>query len=533
MSVEFEPVKLGPSRRRVDPVAIAALVVAIGLVAAFLKPWDAVAPPGTTGSDGKTSAPAGSAVAAGRSPASSPRDFPARTPFATFLSNEAVLAATTSRSAWGVRAVVVPGDGEAAGATPALAERWLGIDVAAGAAWTLGGGGSVAGPHDDVLALGVTTPDDALPLDVRFWRLDQDLLPQRVIPIAIPGPEPASWLWFPDPTSTTVLGTWPAGTYRIDVLLGPRIVRLVVAIPQSAADRPLGGRSVVSSDLESALTAFEPGGFAIVASRPTAIGGADELLTDEPLADEREAWLGSAGGGLTLTTVAQVSSPDVSGLGVLFAAGEQPAGADVVLVPPAPRAPDMTAEIMSVAPGGGAPGRRAIVVRPGGRGVFQPGLYRLTVSWRTSQGIDRRATWQVEIVPSTPATPPTSPLGRMRRWVGLFDRPDNPAEQPLVFLDAAAPVAGDGCAGSTRITPEDQLIGIVVPDGTDVSRVRLLAKGPVGEPDVPIRVARNAIPRLTIVAVHGGALAPRDYDLLVDVTTSGGVSSLGDRICVR
>ena len=40
MSVEFEPVRLGARRPRIDPVGLAALLVVAGILAALIKPWE-------------------------------------------------------------------------------------------------------------------------------------------------------------------------------------------------------------------------------------------------------------------------------------------------------------------------------------------------------------------------------------------------------------------------------------------------------------------------------------------------------------
>ena len=40
MSVDFDPVRLRPSRRRLDPVVIGVVVVVVALAAAVVKPWE-------------------------------------------------------------------------------------------------------------------------------------------------------------------------------------------------------------------------------------------------------------------------------------------------------------------------------------------------------------------------------------------------------------------------------------------------------------------------------------------------------------
>jgi len=489
---------------------------------ALWKPWDAA--PGRIA--GPSPEPGGSGAATARTPTGDSSSAaavveptrPIPTPMQPFPANGTILATTSMHRDWGLRTVVLPPTERRTTTNDGLVERWLGIDVAAGAAWTLAGESAIGGPADDVVAIGVTTPDIALALDVRFWRLDRSAFPERVIPIPIPGPEPASWLWLPDPAQATALGTWPAGTYQIDVLLGPRIVRLVATIPHAAPSLVRTTPPIFNPPLDQTLAALPEGPFAIVAGRPIPIA-----VETGPLVDEREAWLGPATG-LTLHRVAQVSSPDVSGIGWFLAAGQQPASFALSMIHASAGGPetrvDAVADPLS--------NREALVIRPTSSGPFPAGLYQLTTSW--TGGAPGSVSWQVEILPSTPATPPSSPLEHLARWVGLMGSPLNSAREPLVSLRDGY---GDSCPQSTVITSHDELIGVVTPPGTTLEGVRIIPLDTLRAADVAIRVAPDAVPGLSVIAVPRGGLAVRDYDLVLTVTGAAGSTPIGQRICVR
>ena len=204
LHVELVPV----GRRRSIRSAGIVVAVSVAFVAlAVLKPWDAGRAAAPTTAAGVVSSP--SAGSASANPVGS-----AAAPFAHPPTPADLVRATVRRSEWGVRAVVVP-----QGATPTgngtgggLAERFLAIDVGDGADVDVGAASTAVHAGDDVIGLGVTTPDDAMPLDVRFWRLEPGAVVRRIVPRPVLGREAGSWLWLPDPHEATIRGTWPAGT---------------------------------------------------------------------------------------------------------------------------------------------------------------------------------------------------------------------------------------------------------------------------------------------------------------------------------
>ena len=223
-SLEVEPARVGRRRSSVVPILVSMAAAAFVLVA-VVKPW---AGEGAGGSPRPSSAPGATTRPGGT--AALPSASPGPTPAVIRLRDEDLLAATSPRSSWGIRAVVLP-----SGPVDSLEERWTPIDdtgyAIAADTRTVAASAPVALDGDTVVALGVTTPADALPLDMRIWRMDTGGIPRRLPAVTIAGPEPGSRLWKPV-SSTGVPGApWPAGTYRIDVLLGRSIDRVVLVVP--------------------------------------------------------------------------------------------------------------------------------------------------------------------------------------------------------------------------------------------------------------------------------------------------------------
>ena len=496
-------------------VAASAAVLFLGL--AIWKPWD-------RGSGSPTGSPRSSAGAVATSPAvvaGSPAPIPSGPPAAAaygpFPSDAALLGATTREPIWGVRALVQrPGGPIFTGQN--IVERWVSV-----APDTVDGTGApsaleIPQADDEVAAIGVTTMDDALPLDIHFWR-DSDAGPlERLAPVAIAGPDAGSWLWLADPTRATDRGTWQAGRYEIDVLLGPRIVRLLVTIPTSTPTTARIALPQFRSPRGFVLAALDPGPFALTG------GGAIPIAAgNPPFVDERAAWLGTAAG---FTSAARVPSADVTAFGFLAGPGEAPVVIDVQSVAPGAGPFRTDHEVIDGLPGG----RRAILARPANGDPFPEGMYVLTATWMTN-GLEVTASWWVEVVPTIPASPPNAPLDAMGRWVGLLDQPDNDAGQPLVFI--ADPESGtDECSRSTRITGDDPLFGIVVPPGVELSRLRMVPLDVQQSADIAIRFAPNAIDRLTVVAVPPGGLPIRDYDIFLTLRTAAGETRIAQRVCV-
>lgn len=514
--VEPTPVRGGRRSTRSAVMAAVGLTIFVGV--ALWKPWEGRPDgPGPSLRVTTVATPAATGDLAASSASPIPSAFPFPTGLIPFPSNAALLAATTRQPTWGVRAMVLRPGGPIFTGRVNLAERWVGVPPNTAQGSPALSALAIAQPDDDVAAIGVTTTDDALPLDVRFWRLPADGPPVRLAPIAIPGPEAGSWLWLPDPSYATVRATWPAGAYEIEALLGPRIVRLVVTIPNAAPATSPSRPPFVDQPIDSVLGGLGPGLFVLADG-----GGATLVGGQPPVADEREGWLGPSAG---LPLVARVSSVDVTGFGAMLLAGQQPASIDVRQIAQRVSPLPIRVDAYTVGP----ENRRAIVGRAAA-GLVPDGLYRVTVGW--TEGADARSgSWSVEVVPSIQGSPPTSPLDAMSRWVGFLDHPDNHAGEPLVFI-ADAGRGTNTCSSSTTITGHDPFLGIVVPPRVEVVRLQMRPLNVIRSTDIAIRYAPNAIPRLTVVALPPGGLPARDYDIFLTLNSAAGETRIAQRICV-
>jgi hypothetical protein len=518
--LRIDPV--GVARRSTLPAAVAVIVAIAFVGLALAKPWD-------SGRALSSVAPSGNAP-----PAASDNLGAAQpTPFAIPPTPADMAAAASNRHDWGVRAIVVPatreprGDGTDSG----LAERWLPVDVDSGAAWDSSVTGVAVEPGDEVVALGLTTPDDEMPLDVRFWRFEPGVTTRRIVPRPLAGPEAGSWLFLPDLRETTVLGTWPAGTYRIDVLLGQRIVRLVTVVPPGvAAGVPRAtAQPVLPANLVDQVGAFNAGPFAV------APGGAFPLLGDagDPL-DERAAWLGPATGQLEIAAVSQIATDPVSAIGLLLDPGEQLTDAVLDRVRPTGEGPGLRVVPLPPVPmQGGGDRTSAVIIEHTDLRAVETGFYHLTATATFPDASPNTRTWNLEIVPATPPPPPGRPLVRMTRWVPLMADIDQLADEPLVSERDLGLADGDGtCGGSAHIGPDDGLFGIVEPRGFVTGRVRMVPLGDTASSDVAIRVAPNVVDGLTIVAVPSGGLAAGEYRLSVASTSAAAPENFTYTVCV-
>jgi hypothetical protein len=514
----INPVRVGPHRSVVS--AIVVFVCSVAFIAlAIVKPWEANQPIVATASG---------SIAPGPSTVVSPS--PHATGPAGPVTPAELVAAAGPRDAWGLRAVVVPADGLPLGNRfgTGLVERWLRIDVSPGARFSAPLTGTVVQPGDAVMALGVTTPNDAMPLDVRFWRLEPPVAPRRVVAVPVPGPEAGSWLWLPDPTDATSLGSWPSGTYSIDVLLGPTVVRFATSIPPGAPPPARGVPEVGEPpNLISRLQSFVPGPFAVTPHEPIAIA-----VTAHEGLDERLAWLGAATGRLDIAAVGRVAADPVTGLGVLFAPGETFLAAKLELVGSSGDRPPVDTFRLPPVSRADTQIEMAVLIERSGRTPFDSGLYHLSVVSGLPTG-DHLQTWNIEIVPSPPPPTPGTPLVRMTIWIPIMSNPDRLNREPLISDRDLGKPNGDGtCGGSAHIGTSHTMVGLVEPAEISVGRIRLVPLGGPSRSDVPIRYAPNVAAGLTLIAVPSGGLVAGSYQVIVDTTSAAGADSRLYTICV-
>jgi hypothetical protein len=527
------PTRIGGGRRWSQPGIVVAIVVTAFVGVSVWKPWDG----GSSGAtpSPRTSAPIASEPAgvagASETPFGHGGPLPNPNPFATFPSKATLLQATDRDPRWGIRAVVVRDGPPAYTGEPAVVERWVAADVgvvteparpsplppSTSAPGPPPAALTVSQPTDEVAAIGLTTADDALALDVRIWRISTDEGPELLAPLGIVGPEAGSWLWLPDKRHATTDGMWPAGTYLIEALLGPRIVTLAATIPASQPVAIQSSAPIVDQEIGSALAPLDPGLVVLADGR-----AANVIIGAGPApGNEQQAWLGAAGG---FPGVGRVASLDVRGFAWIAHPGEILGSLDVRPLSLPGSELSITSELL------GTVDRPAIVTTPTFPPLFPTGAYAITAALDGPAG-PRTETEMVEIVPPGLQSPPLSPLGAMSRWVGLLDHPDRGAPQALVFI-ADPGASTDQCAAETRITGSDTSIGIVLPPGVTLGRLRMLPADVNQSADIAIRYAPDAIPRLTVVALPSAGLPTRDYDVFLTLESAAGEARIAQRICV-
>jgi hypothetical protein len=510
--LHVEPQRLGARPlAKAQPAVVAVVLVAfVGL--ALAKPWATAQQPIPSAGRASAAPPASAAApVASRAPTSLPTDAE-------------LLAAARPRAQWGVRAIVMPAGGRpvADGTGHGLEERWLAVDAPGGAASDTEGRVPGVLPGEAVLALGVTTPHDFLPLDVHFWRFEPDGVPRAVVPTPVHGPDPGSWLWRPRPDDATDLGAWPAGTYRIDVLLGPRIIRMTSVVPGEQAGAGPQPPTGILNGIDFALSQLPDGPVVIADGRAQAVAATPA----DPMT-ELEAWMRPGIEG-PQSLVGSVSSAAVYAIGAIVEGDGAGLAADLRMIAPAT---ERVATVQVIFPSAviPVPQRTAIMLVGAGRQPLAAGLYQLTVSSRRPYA-PASTTWHVEILPATRPTPPGSPLAMLRRWLGREDPRVTGGEPVVTDRDRGDPDGDGTCGGRREVRSTDQLVGVVPSELSTIQGIRLFAAGS----DVPIdtRISLPAGGAPALVAFPRGGLAAGTYRLEVTRSVPGGTVDDRYSMCV-
>ena len=398
MSVEFEPVTLGQRRRRLDPVSIGAIAVAIALGAAVLKPWGAGE--STAVVDQAAPTPTASLNLAGPHATTAAQAQPAafaETPASSIWAD--LQSAVRRHEAWGVRAVVAQAKAaDPANAGPRFAERWEAVPSLGGSVWP--GDYRIptvqVDPSDrSILALGVTFPPAHTPLDVRVWRVAADGLEWVDTEAVDTVPSGGAFLYVQPGAPGDPNRPWSGGTYRIDVLVDGAVRRVGVTIPDRFSNVPEPTRR---PSLREAAPLGDPAEAAApdlpIGLYATVDGAAVPLPSDEgPGLDEASAWLnldpGTGRGPRSFVATAFLTR--ATGLGVMLPPGSVVQSAKVERLAPGP--------LPGVAPRVPTDAQAAHVLfrNPGG-GAWTPGVYRLAVVWADADGLHDRS-WHVELRP--------------------------------------------------------------------------------------------------------------------------------------
>ncbi len=199
MTVEFEPVRIGPRRRRLDPLLVGVVAIVVVLGVAVLKPWDrAGSNPGPAASPpaGATAVAAGAQASpsAPRDPASSPPDAPAGSdglePVPTWADLRPYVA---DHGRAGATAILLGRTAQGGDRTARrYVERWAAVRSGFDPTDSV----YLARDDQSIVALGVTFSPDRIPDDVRIWRIHAGDRLEWVDAVPISGDAPAGTLLF-------------------------------------------------------------------------------------------------------------------------------------------------------------------------------------------------------------------------------------------------------------------------------------------------------------------------------------------------
>ena len=360
-------------------------IVGLALAAAVVKPWEAHS----------VVAPAPSAAVAVASPTASP--FPSRSPRPTPTPGPEPPAwadigpVVRPHESLGVRAIVADRAVVGGTTTTMYGERWTAATTTDGAATA-----SVASDDHAIVALGPTFPGDAMAEDVRIWRVHGGGVLEWVDARPIEPEDPAgSFLfWRPGPGRASY-GSWPAGSYRIDVLAAGGIHRIAVEIPgRFGRVPPLDDPSIVPTGLVPASgsdpSSVRAGLFATVDGHGVALSARES----QPL-DEDAAWRDVDGLGGEIVATAYL--PRATGLGVMLTPNADVQGAAIHRL-----APDGAFDPPPLRSGISASKNRTpdVYFAAPDDGPWPPGVYAITVTWRDAGG-DHTGTWHVELRPGS------------------------------------------------------------------------------------------------------------------------------------
>ncbi len=506
MSAEFERVKLGPRRRRIDPVAVGVVVVVAALIVALVKPWGDVGP-------GPAVRPSQAASSSG--PRLPTIALPADLVPPTWADVRSVI---SRRSEWGIRTIEISSQNAAtSGTTGGYAERWFATDASLDGS----AGSSVVLDERDgaIVALGVTFPPEETPLALRIWLSRKggelewiDTRPVDVVPAR------GAYLLLRRSGAAAAVHSWAPGRYRIDLLAGGEIRRVELLIRDASGDlpdpKPWPGAGRPTTALDGAWFEGLPVGlFAQVG--PAVVPLASSA---GPALDEAGAWLDLDPGGTGPepgSFVARSWQPRATRLGVVLPPASTVRSAVLRRLAPF----DDTTRIVGETTTGSGESRSYVAFAPATGATWRPGVYAITVVWEDGDGAHDR-TWHVELRPGPVSAEPAL-LSATRAWaryagaggvlLGTTESRNGGLEATATRLVPITPQTGTrypglsgtaaiGCGG-TFIRGRPTLIGLVGPDGTKLTPVASRILFPFADAGpLPILTAAGAVPGLVVVA---------------------------------
>ncbi|MDH4141144.1 MAG: hypothetical protein OEV61_00890 [Chloroflexota bacterium] len=472
--LETAPIRPPDRRRRPDPALVGALVVAVAVLVAIIKPWDA-------GPVASERSPRPSVAVASPGPT-----VPSRDPSSPRVAN-AILEALEVHHAWGIR-VLTQGSG-----TLDFVERWHSAEPTDEAQVAP----LVVSLVPSIAAIGITSPSGTTPLDVRAWARGHDGQWHRLDVRRFASDRPAADLLFAPPVvDGATLPVWPSGRYRFDLLMGGYVARMDLSIGADAsiADAPVSSFGyAVDRGPVSWPADIQPGPYAVAGGVviPLAGGGGDSLGV-------AEAWVAG-------DPVARAYLHNAVGLGVLLPSGASDAGGVIRRLAPESVFAGTTAIVGGRNDRTGERTPYVVFEGPGG-GRFEPGVYAIDLAWSGLQG-PRRATWHIELLPGP--SPDVPLLLQAARRYAPFAGVDG-----LVVSGAGRPGA-DPATVPARLVPLAASIGCDVPVMLQTPAVLGLTHSPEDPPDrisatiarplgrsrtVDLRIADGGAPGLTLIA---------------------------------
>jgi hypothetical protein len=395
VSVDFDPVKIGPRPRRIDPVRAVILVVVVGLAVAIVKPWSIGEPPDTPPPSLAAAVPS---ISPGLPSTSLPTARTIRPVVATGVPAarwDEVELVIEARDDWGVRAILLARrQNLGSGPDPRFKELWSRTSPDSSNAEIA----RVARNDEEIVALGITFPSDVEPLDMRIWRLHANEQVEWIDarPLA-PADRDGSFTFVrSDPTRGAL--AWAAGHYRVDLLAADQLYSIAVEIPDRSGTVPGPEEWPPATDADligpglSDPSGVRAGPFATVDGRGVAVGTQPaELMSSE------EAWRSviAGSGGPGEPSVATAYLPRATGLGVMLTNHAVVRQAILRRITPDARffASPMTGGISAMQ------GRTPwIAFAQRGGGAWLPGVYAITVAWTDPTG-QHAETWHVELRP--------------------------------------------------------------------------------------------------------------------------------------
>ena len=381
-----------------DPVLVGVAVVGIALVAAVVKPWEAMPP-----APAPSIAVLAPSIAPSRppSPTPTPTARPTRPPAALPPSWDDIASVVTAHDAWGVRAILRGSRGTDDAPPPGrYLEDWAPTRTRADGRQTA----IVERDDGSIVGLGVTVPRAEIAQDVRIWRVRADDRLEWVDARQIAsGPVGDPFLYIRPGESGSAYQAWDPGEYRMDVLVEDGIRRISVGVTGRfgvvpAPVAPTGAPSRVVAAAASDPSGVRVGMFATV----DGVGVPLAAQIGRPL-DEVDAWLATNGedGGPSAPTVAAAYLPRATGLGVMLTTRASVQLAVLSRLAPTPLSPVPPARGGISSTQGQVP---FIVFGARDGDAMAPGVYAISVSWTDETGV-HAGTWHVELLPGPLQSP--------------------------------------------------------------------------------------------------------------------------------